>query len=71
MVEWLFFLHMHYSNTFLINKIDSKESIPPTYVAWGGIFKLSWIPGNDSKKSIPPAYVACRAGTITLFLLGS
>ncbi len=27
--------------------------------------------GIDSKGSIPPAYVAWRAGTITLFLLGS
>ncbi len=25
----------------------------------------------DSKESIPPAYVVLRAGTITLFLLGS
>jgi hypothetical protein len=28
-------------------------------------------PGIDSKESIPPAYVAWRAGTTTLFLLGS
>ncbi len=28
-------------------------------------------PRMDSKESIPPAYVAWRAGTITLFLLGS
>jgi hypothetical protein len=27
--------------------------------------------GIDSKERIPPAYVAWRAGTITLFLLGS
>ncbi len=27
--------------------------------------------GIDSKEWIPPAYVAWRAGTITLFLLGS
>ena len=27
--------------------------------------------GIDSKESIPPGYVAWRAGTITLFLLGS
>jgi hypothetical protein len=30
-----------------------------------------WNPEIDSKESIPPAYVAWRAGTITLFLLGS
>jgi hypothetical protein len=29
----VYFLYMHYSNTFLINKIDSKDLIPPTYVA--------------------------------------
>ncbi len=34
-------------------------------------FKWLWGPGIDSKKWIPPAYVAWRAGTITLFLLGS
>ncbi len=33
--------------------------------------KSLWSPGIDSKKWIPPAYVAWRAGTITLFLLGS
>jgi hypothetical protein len=37
----------------------------------GGIFKLLRRPGIDSKESIPPAYVAWRAGTTTLFLLGS
>jgi hypothetical protein len=35
------------------------------------IFKCSWGPGIDSKELIPPACVAWRAGTITLFLLGS
>ncbi len=35
------------------------------------IFKCLWGPGMDSKESIPPVYVAWRAGTITLFLLGS
>ncbi len=34
-------------------------------------FKLSRSPRIDSKESIPPAYVARRAGTATLFLLGS
>jgi hypothetical protein len=37
-----------------------------------GIFKLLWSPGIDSKEWIPSAYVAWRrAGTTTLFLLGS
>ncbi len=35
------------------------------------IFKRLWSPGIDSNKWIPQAYVAWRAGTITLFLLGS
>ncbi len=39
--------------------------------AWGGIFKLLWSPEIDSKESIPPVYVVWRAGTKTLFLLGS
>ncbi len=34
-------------------------------------FKRSWSPGIDSKEWIPPAYLAWRAGTLTLFLLGS
>jgi hypothetical protein len=34
-------------------------------------FKRLWSPGIDSKEWIPPAYVPWRAGTITLFLLGS
>ncbi len=54
-------------------EINSKESIyrichtgPP-----GGIFKLLRSPEIYSKESIRPAYVAWRAGTRTLFLLGS
>jgi hypothetical protein len=39
--------------------------------ACDGIFKLSRSPGINSKESIPPAFVAWRAGTTTLFLLGS
>jgi hypothetical protein len=35
------------------------------------IFKLLRSPKIDSKESISPAYVAWRAGTTTLFLLGS
>jgi hypothetical protein len=35
------------------------------------IFKRLWSPGIDFKELIRPAYVAWRAGTITLFLLGS
>ncbi len=52
-------------------EIDSKEWIPPAYVAWARIFKRLWSLGIESKEWIPPAYVAWRAGTITLFLLGS
>jgi hypothetical protein len=35
------------------------------------IFNLLRSPRMDAKESIPPAYVAWRAGTSTLFLLGS
>ncbi len=38
---------------------------------WARIFKRLWSPGIDSKEWVPSAYVAFRAGTITLFLLGS
>ncbi len=34
-------------------------------------WKLLWSPGINSKEWIRPVYVAWRAGTITLFLLGS
>ncbi len=37
----------------------------------GPVFLNVWSPGIDSKEWIPPAYVSWRAGTITLFLLGS
>ncbi len=46
----------------------------PSYLfveARDGILKLLRGPGINSKESIPPAYVAWRAGTTTLFLLGS
>ncbi len=39
--------------------------------SWVRTFKLLWSPGIDSKKWIKPAYETWRAGTITLFLLGS
>jgi hypothetical protein len=51
--------------------MDTKESIPPAYVACAGIFKLLRIPGIDSKESTPPAYAAWRDGTTALFILGS
>ncbi len=38
---------------------------------WARIFKRLWSSRIDAKEWIPPAYVACRAGTITIFLLGS
>jgi hypothetical protein len=42
-----------------------------SYNSPGGIFKLLWSPEIDYKESIPLAYEAWRAGTTTLFLLGS
>ncbi len=38
---------------------------------WARIFKRVWDQGINSQEWIPPAYVAWRAGTITLFFLGS
>jgi hypothetical protein len=43
--------------------IDSKEWIPPAYVAWARICKRLWSPGIDSEESTPPSCVAWRAGT--------
>ncbi len=40
-------------------------------VFWARIFKLSRSPRIDSEEPIPPGCVAWRAGTKTLFLLGS
>jgi hypothetical protein len=45
--------------------IDSKESTTET------VFLRIRSPEIDSKELISPAYVAWRAGTTTLFLLGS
>ncbi len=45
-----------------------RQCLAPT---WAPIFKRLWSPGIGSKEWIPPAYVTWRAGTITLFLLGS
>ncbi len=53
---------------------DSKPvAFKPGKSPWARIFKpvFFWSPGIDSKEWIPPAYVAWRAGTITLFFLGS
>ncbi len=44
---------------------------PETELYRARIFKLLWSPEIDSKGTIPPPYVAWRAGTTTLFLLGS
>ncbi len=50
-------------------KISSEGQTTVCTQSWN--FKLFKSPEIDSKESIPPAYVAWRAGTITLFLLGS
>jgi hypothetical protein len=38
--------------------IDSKEVIPPAYVARTSICKRLWSPGIDSEESISPTYAA-------------
>ncbi len=40
-------------------RTDSKESIPPAFVARARTFKYLWGPGIDAKEWIPPAYVVC------------
>ncbi len=54
------------------NRVGKGLSYPP---ARDCIFKLLRSPEIDSKEAIPPAYsiyeVSWRAGTTTLFLLGS
>ncbi len=71
----------YHENTVLPNSETSYRSAKITWEIfpdsetykepWARIFKRVWGPGIDSKEWIPPAYVAWRAGTITLFLLGS
>ncbi len=53
---------------YLVEGINLGEM---SLYSWARIFKRLWSPGIDSKEWISPAYVAWRAGTITLFLLGS
>ncbi len=54
-----------------ISKSQGKVSRRLAFVHRARTFKCLWGSGIDSKEWIPPAYVAWRAGTITLFLLGS
>ncbi len=53
------------------NNVLLRLDVKQAHEAWDDIFKLLRSLGIDSKESIPPAYVAWRAGTTTLFLLGS
>jgi hypothetical protein len=45
-------------------KVSTKRSEPE-------FLNILRSPGINSKKSIPPAYIAWRAGTTTLFQIGS
>ncbi len=60
-------------NFRFLNKSANVPPPPPIlyFSLCAGVFKLLRSPDIDSKESIPPAYVAWRAGTTTLFLLGS
>jgi hypothetical protein len=49
---------------------ESSASCSPKRIR-ARIFKLLRSPRIDSKESIPPAHVAWRAGTTTVFLIGS
>ncbi len=63
---FVFFSHLFLSAYFL-----HSFSFPMFLFSCADIFKLLRSPGSDSKKLILPTYVAWRAGTTTLFLLGS
>ena len=56
-------------------RAESPRSLSPFFpkslLTRARIFKRLWSPGIDSNESIPPDFEARRAGTITLFLLGS
>ncbi len=52
-------------------QIGWRDDRLPSRECWARIFKHLWSPGIDSKEWFPPPYVAWRAGTITLFLIGS
>jgi hypothetical protein len=52
-------------------KISVAQYHPQQQIIRALIFKLLRSQRIDSNESIPPAYVAWRAGTTTLFLLGS
>jgi hypothetical protein len=51
--------------------MGNKQAQLIVFLIGARIFERLWSPGIDTKELIPPAYVAWRAGTITLFLLGS
>jgi hypothetical protein len=60
-----------YDPWFTKKKNSNSDSDSGGLIPRARIFKRLWSPGIDSKEWIPPAYAAWRAGTITLFLLGS
>ena len=56
---------------FLCYTVIRLYSLPADSGAEPEIVKHLMSPRIDSKESIPPAYAAWRAGTITLFQIGS
>jgi hypothetical protein len=59
------------SETYYIRALSMKKGWEAYRTDRARIFKLFRSPRLDSNESIPPAYVGWRAGTTTLFLLGS
>ncbi len=67
-----YILLLSHSSKHPPSSLLSAPPPPPTpSLSRARILKLLWSPGINSKESITPAFVAWRAGTITLFLLGS
>ena len=64
--------HCYFKAKYTVHLVSLLFSMSATFtLTRDGIFQLLRGPGVDSMESIPPAYVAWRAGTTTLFFLGS
>ncbi len=58
-------------STLICVHVSHEEHVQNIQKIEPDFFNLGGEKGINSKLSIPPAYLAWRAGTITLFLLGS
>ncbi len=70
-INWVKTAALQESRVQIDKGLDTDTAVKIHRMYRARIFILLWSPGSDLKESIPPAYEAWRAGTITLFLLGS